>query len=100
MLLFPRAYVLPGGHLDPKETMRDCCIRELHEECGIEITTTKCGQFCLYQGEKVEVEPYFGFESSTESKQKKTSYLPHSAHFILYFKVKLNVSCEEIELKL
>ena len=98
LYLFPRAYVLPGGHLDPGETLKECCIRELHEECGIKIATSALGGN-YFMGKEVEVEPYFGFESSSRPR-KSGSDLPHSAHFILYWKVQLHVGCEEIELEL
>jgi 8-oxo-dGTP diphosphatase len=29
---------LPGGHLEPGESFRDCCIREVKEETGIDIS--------------------------------------------------------------
>lgn len=34
---FPRAWVLPGGHLEAGETLEQGAIRELFEETGIEI---------------------------------------------------------------
>ena len=83
--LFPRAYVLPGGHLDPGETLKECCLRELHEECGIKIETSHLGSN-YFMGELVDVEPYFGFESSSRPRNAGSD-LPHSAHFILYWKV-------------
>jgi len=36
--IFPRAYVMPGGHIDPGETIQSSILRELKEECGIDIT--------------------------------------------------------------
>jgi 8-oxo-dGTP diphosphatase len=37
MKIFPHAWVLPGGHVDPGETLEEAVIRELLEETGIEI---------------------------------------------------------------
>lgn len=42
-LIFPKAWVLPGGHVDPGEGLIQCCIRELHEECGIKFDKEKDG---------------------------------------------------------
>ena len=35
MSVFPGAWVLPGGHIDPNEGFEDCAIREIYEETGI-----------------------------------------------------------------
>lgn len=37
MKFFTRAWVFPGGHVDPGEVLEEAALRELHEECGIEI---------------------------------------------------------------
>ena len=36
-LIFPGAWVFPGGHLEPNETLLECGIRETREEIGINI---------------------------------------------------------------
>ena len=38
---FKGAWVLPGGHLDPGESLEECSLRELREEAGIHISITK-----------------------------------------------------------
>ena len=35
MKYFPGAWVLPGGHLEPEETLERGGLRELHEETGV-----------------------------------------------------------------
>jgi len=37
MKLFPKAWVLPGGHIDVGEDLDIAAIRELEEECGIKV---------------------------------------------------------------
>jgi 8-oxo-dGTP pyrophosphatase MutT (NUDIX family) len=34
-------WVIPGGYLDPGETPRDCCERELREELGLEVRAVR-----------------------------------------------------------
>lgn len=35
--VFPNSWVLPGGHIDPGESLESGVIRELKEETGIDI---------------------------------------------------------------
>jgi 8-oxo-dGTP pyrophosphatase MutT (NUDIX family) len=36
-VIFPNAWVLPGGHLDQNENLEDCAKREIQEETGINV---------------------------------------------------------------
>ena len=37
MRVYPRSWVLPGGHIEPSESLEDGVIREVFEETGIQI---------------------------------------------------------------
>lgn len=37
MRVYPRSWVLPGGHIEPFESLEDGAIREVYEETGIKI---------------------------------------------------------------
>ena len=50
---FPNAWVQPGGHLDPNESLEECGVREVFEETGIEIPQAQA------------LEPYYIFESAS-----------------------------------
>lgn len=62
MRVFPNAWVVPGGHIDPGESLEDGVIRELHEETGIYIK--RKGNILTYNEQEVLVKPYFAYESS------------------------------------
>ena len=34
-MIFPNAWVIPGGHLDPQESLKEGGAREIIEETGI-----------------------------------------------------------------
>lgn len=38
---YPNVWDVPGGHIDPGESRIDALVRELREELGIEIDTTR-----------------------------------------------------------
>jgi 8-oxo-dGTP pyrophosphatase MutT (NUDIX family) len=66
-IFFSRAWVCPGGHVDPNESLEEAALRELHEECGVEIKNRK------YMGSDVEIKPLCIFESSTAPSKPKVS---------------------------
>ena len=86
MSFFRRAWVLPGGHVDPGEHLEDAALRELEEECGINIRE---------YGEK-DCQILCAFESSTPG---KSSSLPASSHLIIFYRVKLHVKASAIKMK-
>lgn len=45
MRVFPLAWVLPGGHIEPYETLESGVIREIYEETGIRIVMDETGSF-------------------------------------------------------
>jgi 8-oxo-dGTP pyrophosphatase MutT (NUDIX family) len=52
MRSFPNAWVLPGGHLDPGESLQDGAIREIFEETGIKLSDSD------------NIKPLFMYESA------------------------------------
>lgn len=104
MRVFPNSWVLPGGHIDPGESLEEGVIRELYEEAGVEILRHPDGQLS-YKGKQVTLKPYFAFESSIpvgwDTQTHKYDYLSCPiGHLIIYFYVKLDVPHEDIEIKL
>ena len=53
--LYPKAWVIPGGHIEPGEHPQVAACREVLEETGININRSS----------KASVEAVFAFESST-----------------------------------
>ena len=76
MRKFPNAWVLPGGHIEPEESMERSVIREVYEETGIKI------------GKKDTIQPFFIFESVSMRADGTTP--PSSGHLIIFYKVQLN----------
>lgn len=54
MRVFPNCWVMPGGHIDPGESLEEGVIRELFEETGIEILRHPNGKL-LYHGSEVDL---------------------------------------------
>ena len=79
MKTFPNAWVLPGGKLDPNESIKDCAIRETQEEVGITCSPDK-------------VFPFIMFESVSRINLK--------AILIVFFYAKIELNSQDVELKL
>jgi 8-oxo-dGTP pyrophosphatase MutT (NUDIX family) len=66
---FPRAWVMPGGHIELGESLEVGGIRELSEETGvtIDIKTDNNGKECyIHDGEECVLEPFYVFESCSK----------------------------------
>ena len=96
MRAFPHAWVIPGGHTDVGESLEQAAVRELFEETDILIEEEDSKFY--YKGKEVIVEPFFGFESSSRN-LKTDSDKPYKSHFILYFRVKLPFTYDQIVVK-
>ncbi len=81
MTHFPRCWVLPGGRLEPGESLESCAIRELKEEVGIEIKLGE-DEACFYKGENLgKMKLFFAFEECVRDSDRK----PITHHLILFF---------------
>ena len=77
MKFFTRAWVFPGGHVDPGEVLEEAALRELHEAF---YNNKKLGEFYANAA----------YESNSEGKDE----LPGSSHIIIFFVAKLDVVAE------
>ena len=89
MSFFRRAWVLPGGHVDPGEELDSAALRELHEECGVLIENEKLDDY------EAKVQPFCIFESTTAGKTN----LPSTSHIIFFFQVKVQTKWQNIKMK-
>ena len=106
MRVFPNSWVLPGGHIDPGESLEEGVIRELFEETGVEIRPEKDGSL-TYKEKLVDLKPFFAFESSIPSVYRDKNNRAKldlvncpMGHLIVYFYVRLGVPSSEISVNL
>ena len=85
-LIFPNAWVLPGGHLDPGEDIEQCAIRELSEETGAKVEVSSLAPFML-------------FESANQMDEWEGGP-PKGGHLIVFFLARSPLRADEIELTL
>jgi mutator protein MutT len=48
-MIFPNAWVLPGGHIELQETFEECVVREVWEESGIKVEESGITPFFLFE---------------------------------------------------
>lgn len=66
-IIFPHAWVMPGGGVEIGESLEEAVVREAEEETGFVIRTSKDkdGQDIYHvEGEKCELVPFYAFESA------------------------------------
>eukprot|EP00349_Pseudokeronopsis_sp_Brazil_P002611 CAMPEP_0202962052 /NCGR_PEP_ID=MMETSP1396-20130829/6151_1 /ASSEMBLY_ACC=CAM_ASM_000872 /TAXON_ID= /ORGANISM="Pseudokeronopsis sp., Strain Brazil" /LENGTH=120 /DNA_ID=CAMNT_0049682357 /DNA_START=433 /DNA_END=795 /DNA_ORIENTATION=+ len=103
-MTFPHAWVMPGGHVDPGESLEEAVVRELIEETGVLVETvvdleTKKVRHFAY-GVECQMEPFFAFESVMKWNFSKGLFPPSLGHIIIFFRIKIGKPSHEIELML
>ena len=48
-VIFPKVWVVPGGHSEPEETPMETALRELREETGLEAVLPTVKPFCVFE---------------------------------------------------
>lgn len=94
MTMFPKAWVFPGGHVEKGETLEHGAVRELIEECGIQVKQSK--DKYTYNGLELGLQNYFAFESS--SAMSDTDITPKNGHLIMFFMARIPEKSHEIDL--
>lgn len=95
LTIFPRAWVFPGGHLDPHESLESSIIREISEEVGIRLAFNSYGQLHLHQT-ACTLLPFLLYESSFPA--HIDDGLPRSQHLIIFYHITIPLPTEDISL--
>eukprot|EP00357_Protocruzia_adherens_P018869 CAMPEP_0114978576 /NCGR_PEP_ID=MMETSP0216-20121206/3885_1 /TAXON_ID=223996 /ORGANISM="Protocruzia adherens, Strain Boccale" /LENGTH=216 /DNA_ID=CAMNT_0002339791 /DNA_START=562 /DNA_END=1212 /DNA_ORIENTATION=- len=92
--LYPSAWVCPGGHVDPDESIETAGVRELAEEAGVTLQQRTDGYFL--DDKKVEVQPLVIYETANPQPDDSV----RSQHIIIFFTIKLPKHHSEIPITL
>ena len=101
-IIFPHAWVMPGGLVEPGETLENAVLRETQEETGLKfkIERKKSQKQSeegkeeveyLINGERCQVKPFYAFESASYRYERDENDLSPASttHLILFFLVEL-----------
>lgn len=94
--IFPKAWVIPGGHVEHGEDLEQACMRELSEETGINIK--QVGGSWIYKGRQAAVKALMLFESNYYDLEQ--FHLPKAQHLIVTFYAALPFPACDIDLRL
>ncbi|CDW82822.1 nudix hydrolase family protein [Stylonychia lemnae] len=105
MMFFPKAWVIPGGHVETQELPEYAALREAGEETGIEIVQslnaeTQKFEYFYKDQPCSDLQMFYAFESATYKDNVNSFEAAKSTHMILFYKIKLPVSRDKVQLNL
>ncbi|EGG23296.1 NUDIX hydrolase family protein [Cavenderia fasciculata] len=89
MRIFPSFWVLPGGHMEKGETFEETGMRELLEETGIDLVSTRNVNLTV-----------FGAYESTYPLYLNEGRLPTDHHTVIYAHIKIDQDIDNSQIKL